>query len=404
MGVESFLRQNIEGGAIQMRLNWNKKYTTVAMYALIVLGLGTIMIKAIIRMDLFLARIDHVILVLQPFIIGGVLAYLLNFVMIFYERLIFKIRKNNKPSEKLIRVFSLLFTYLTIGLFGFSFLYFLAPQITEGITNFIEEFPDYIVQLTDFIDHWLKRLNLAPNHVAYINERISELIGNFVHLIQDIVPIIVKNIVVLASSVWNVVIGIIISIYLLGGKERFLASTKKTVYSLFNEKGTNRILEIGTRANRIFGRFLVGTIIDALIVSVSVFIAMITFKIPYAILIAFIVGISNVIPFFGPFIGAVPSAIIIFFVSPVKALWFILIIIVIQQIDGNIIAPKILGEVIGLSPFWVLFSTIVFGNLFGIIGMVIGVPVFALIYSIVKDILEERLRKKELPVDTEKYI
>ena len=162
--------------------------------------------------------------------------------------------------------------------------------------------------------------------------------------------------------------------------------------------------EIIRRSNYTFGKFLSGKILDSLIIGIMTFIILYVCKMPYALLVSVIVGITNIIPFFGPFIGAVPSFIIILFVDPVKALWFLLIVFVIQQIDGNIIGPKILGDSIGISAFWILFAILVAGKFLGIVGMVIGVPLFAVVYSIIKEIVEERLRKKGLKVQTEDYI
>ncbi len=206
------------------------------------------------------------------------------------------------------------------------------------------------------------------------------------------------------ASIWNIVLGLIVSIYLLIDKEKFFAIGKKIVFAFFTEKKANRILELTHRSNSIFGNFLSGKILDSLIIGILTFIVLTITKMPYSLLISFIIGITNIIPFFGPFIGAIPSAIIILFVSPVKALWFVLIIFIIQQIDGNIIGPKILGDSLGISAFWILFSLLVGGKLFGLIGLIVGVPLFVLVYSIIKDIVENELAKKELPIETKEYM
>jgi len=387
-----------------MSLNWNKKYLTIAAYALIVICLSSIFLGTIFRLSDFKSKMGEIVAVFQPFIIGGVMAYLLNFILIFYENKILKWQLIKPHRKTLIRGSSIFLTYLTLGISAYLFLRFISPQLSKGITNFVEEFPDYIVQLTDFIDEQLKKLNLTPNQVNYMNERLAEVIENFVQFIKNIVPILLGNIVVLASSVWNVILGIIVSMYLLSDKEGFLVASKKLMIAFFKNRQTQYVFKLTQRANDIFGKFLVGTLIDSAVVGILTLVLLYIFKIPYAILIAFLVGVSNVIPFFGPFIGAVPSAIIIFFVSPIKAWWFLMIILIIQQVDGNIIAPKILGDSIGLSPFWVLFSTLIFGNLFGIIGMVVGVPVFAFIHSIVLELIETRLKRKSLSANVEDHL
>ena len=225
-----------------------------------------------------------------------------------------------------------------------------------------------------------------------------------IQVLTNLIPIIGNIFMTFASSVWNIILGIIISIYLLIDKEKFFALGKKVTKALFNEKNSTIILDLADRTNQTFGRFLGGKIIDSAIIGVLSFIILGIFKMPYVLLISVIIGITNIIPFFGPFIGAIPSAIIIMFVSPIQALWFLLIILIIQQIDGNIIGPKILGDSIGISAFWILFAILVAGKLFGLVGMIIGVPMFALIYYIIKDIIEARLTQKGLPKETDNYL
>ena len=208
----------------------------------------------------------------------------------------------------------------------------------------------------------------------------------------------------LLSSIWNIVLGLIVSIYLLIDKEKFCALSRKITCALFNEEHSQVAIDLAHRTNDTFGKFLSGKIIDSAIIGILTFIILTIFKMPYTILISVIIGITNIIPFFGPFFGAIPSFVIIMFVSPVKALWFLLIILIIQQLDGNVIGPKILGDSIGISAFWILFALLVAGKILGLVGMIIGVPLFAIIYSIIKDITESKLRKKGLPTETSDYM
>jgi predicted PurR-regulated permease PerM len=187
-------------------------------------------------------------------------------------------------------------------------------------------------------------------------------------------------------------------------KEKFAASSKKVVYALFSNKSANKIVELAHRTNDTFGKFLSGKIIDSVIIGILTFIILTITKMPFTILVSVIVGITNIIPFFGPFIGAIPSFIIIIFVSPVKALWFLVIILIIQQLDGNVIGPKILGDSIGISAFWILFSILVAGKLLGLVGMMIGVPLFAIVYSIIKEIIDAKLDKKGLSKNPKDYM
>ena len=225
-----------------------------------------------------------------------------------------------------------------------------------------------------------------------------------IQLAREFIPIIGNFLRTTASSLWNIVIGIIISLYILIEKEKFIAISRKITTALLPEKAAIKTLEIAHRSNMIFGKFLSGKILDSFIIGILTFIILSIFNMPYTLLVSVIVGITNIIPFFGPFIGAIPSFIIIVFVSPVKALWFLVIILVIQQIDGNIIGPKILGDSVGLSAFWILFSIMIAGEYFGVVGMIVGVPIFAVIYSLVKEFIEAKLKKKGLNVDTKDYM
>ena len=221
---------------------------------------------------------------------------------------------------------------------------------------------------------------------------------------KEIIPVVGNTLKIIASSIWNIVLGIIISVYLLIDKENFFAINRKIICALFSTKTANRIFELTYRSNETFGKFLSGKIIDSAIIGVLSFVVFSIFKMPYTLLISVIVGVTNIIPFFGPFIGAIPAFIIILFVSPSKALVFLVLIFIIQQLDGNVIGPKILGDSIGISAFWILFAILVAGKFLGLVGMIIGVPLFAIFYSIIKEEIEYKLKMKELPTETKDYM
>lgn len=205
------------------------------------------------------------------------------------------------------------------------------------------------------------------------------------------------------SRVMSFVVGIIISIYVLMGKERFFAQSKKLLSALIPTPAVDRIVQITHQSHEIFSGFISGKILDSCIVGLLCFIGMVIFRWPYAVLISVMVGVTNVIPYFGPFFGAIPSVLIMLIVDPVKAIWLALFILALQQLDGNVIGPKILGNSTGLSAFWVIFSITVFGSLFGVVGMFIGVPLFAVIYSLVRQFCEWRLSCKGMPTGTADY-
>ena len=238
----------------------------------------------------------------------------------------------------------------------------------------------------------------------FINTNFNDVTNYIIKQVTNMLPVLGGLVTSTAAGLWNVVLGIIISIYILIDKEKFCALAKKISYAILPQRAADKTIEITHRSSDTFGKFLSGKILDSLIIGILTFVVLTIFKMPYTLLVSVIVGITNIIPFFGPFIGAIPSVIIILFVSPVKALWFLLIILVIQQIDGNIIGPKILGDSIGISAFWILFSILVAGKFLGLVGMVIGVPLFAVIYSIIKEVVESQLDKKGMKTKTEDYM
>ena len=389
-----------------MKIDWNTKYTTIATYVFIVACSIIIFYLGISQLGVVLSKIHGAIGILQPFIIGFSMAYLLNFILKFYEKKIFENSniKKLKLKQKTKRSFGILFTYATALVVVFLFIKFVLPQVVDSISGLINDIPSYINETNKFIDGTLAKLNIDQQYLRIINENFNDLVNYIIKVATNFLPLLGGMLTTVASSIWNIILGIIVSIYLLIDKEKFCALIKKITYAIFPKSASEKILEVSYMSNSIFGKFLIGKIVDSAIIGVLTFFILALCKMPYAILVSVIVGITNIIPFFGPFIGAVPSFIIILFISPVKALWFLVIIFIIQQLDGNIIGPKILGDSIGISAFWILFSILVAGKFLGLIGMVIGVPLFAVIYAIVKEIIEGKLKKINMNYKTEDYL
>lgn len=387
-----------------MKIEWNKKYTTIAVYAFIVICLSIVFYQIASEVNLFKIKVGDSIRVLLPFIIGFTIAYLFNFILKFYEECVFNFKAINSIKKKYKRGISILLTYTTVILLLFLFINFIFPQITASLIGLAKDTPEFVDNTSKKIIELSQNFDINEEFSKILVGRWNEFVSYLVDFSTNLIPIIGNIIKGILSSVWNIVLGVIISIYLLMDRENFVALGRKITFAFFSEEKANKILELSRRSNDIFGKFIVGKILDSFIVGVLTFIILTITKMPYTTLVSFIIAITNIIPFFGPFIGAVPSIIIIFLVSPIKALWFILIVFVIQQIDGNIIGPKILGDSLGISAFWILFALLVTGKVLGVIGLIIGVPVFAIIYSITKDIVESRLKKKELPHDTKDYL
>ena len=388
-----------------MKINWNSKYNTISVYSLIVICCSIIFYFIASQIGSFSEKISIVIGILYPFIIGFAIAYLLNFILKFYEvdllgdaKWFLKLKRSHKRSIGLI------LTYLTAIGIGYLFIHFIVPQLMDSIMGLVNDVPMYVDTATKLFNELMNKTDLSPEYTQLIREQMDKYINFIMDFAKEIIPVVGNTVKIIASSIWNIVLGIIISVYLLIDKENFFAISRKITCALFSEKIANRIFELTHRTNETFGRFLSGKIIDSAIIGVLSFIVFSIFKMPYVLLISVIIGVTNIIPFFGPFIGAIPSFIIILFVSPAKALIFLILVFVIQQIDGNIIGPKILGDSIGISAFWILFSILVAGKFLGLVGMIIGVPVFAIIYSVIKEEVEYKLKMKNLPTETDDYM
>src|SRR5690625_86131 len=386
-----------------MRIKWNIKYTTIAVYIFIVSALSILFYLITSEVSLFKIQVGKYLSTFQPIIIGFVFAYIFNFILEFYEETLLKFLSFKRLKGKGSRITGIILTYSTVILLLYLFLNFVLPQLISSMVGLVNDIPSYVKDISKTIADFSNQFYLDEEYYGILLEKWDEFVDYIIKFATDLIPKLGNFTKTILSSIWNIILGIIVSIYLLIDKEKFLALGRKLTYSLFSPKRADRTIELIRRGDHIFGRFLTGKILDSLIIGILTFIILSIFKIPYTILVSFIVGITNIIPFFGPFIGAVPSFFIILFESPPKALWFLIIILVIQQIDGNIIGPKILGDSLGISAFWILFSLLIGGKLLGFVGLIIGVPLFVFIYSIIKDIVEARLERKGLPIETKNY-
>lgn len=385
-----------------MKIDWNRKYTTISVYAVISVCTIIIFYLAVSQLGYLMDKVSGAVNILKPFIWGFAMAYLLDFVLRFYENKILKKGIFKKLKSK--RGLGLLFTYVTAFIVIGLFIQFVLPQLIDSIVGLVNDIPSYINSTSKFINETIANLDLQEHYLTIINEKFNNILDYAIKASTNLLPMLGAGVTTILSSIWNIVLGIIVSIYLLIEKEKFFALAKKVTYAIFNKRAAEKTIELTHRSNETFGKFLSGKILDSLIIAILTFVILTIVKMPYTLLLSVIIGITNIIPFFGPFIGAIPSVIIVLFVSPTKALWLILIIFIIQQLDGNIIGPKILGDSIGISAFWILFSILVAGKFLGFVGMVIGVPLFAVLYSIIKEIVEGRLEKKGLKTETKDYM
>ena len=390
---------------ILMKEKINNKYIYWGLTAFCVLAALVLLFFIIYRWDYVLDFFKALITIFMPFIYGLVIAYILNPVVLFFDNKVYsKLFSKSKNKRKKIRVLSLVTaSVIFIGCIVVAFS-LLVPNIIKSIEMLASNISIYLKDSKAFILS-LFESDKFRDVVNSIYSNTSSTIENWFSAdnLEGLFLIVKNGFLETLKFIYNLVIGFIVSIYILNDKEKFKGQCKKLLYALFNEETVNVILENTKSTDKIFADFFSAKLIDSLIVGIICFVGMLIFKMPYALMISVIVGATNIIPYFGPFIGAVPSALIILLVDPSKCIWFLLFIFVLQQFDGNILGPKILGSKTGLSSFWVLFSLLVFGKLFGVIGMIIGVPIFSIIYSYINNQLKRKLAIKELPTESSDY-
>jgi predicted PurR-regulated permease PerM len=380
--------------------------------ALIVVCLSIVFYLVLTQMSSIQEGLSKVTGVLMPIILGCIMAYLLLPVYNSLNRILLSWLSRSRLNESTVRSLSkglstglslTLLILVVVGLFIIA-----APQILQSITDIVRAVPSNADKFSNWVTKMLKNY---PEILGIITQAINDFETSILGIVTDyVIPSmntlitgITSGVISVLSFLFDALIGLIVCIYILNSKERFAAQSKKLIYSMFDTERANEIIADARNVHRIFSGFISGKLLDSLIIGMISFVALSCMNMPYAVMISVVVGVTNIIPFFGPFIGAVPSAVIIFTVSPIKSLYFIIYILIIQQIDGNIIGPKILGNSTGLPSFWVLFAIVVGGGLFGFAGMLLGVPVFAVIYMFVSEGIVRALKKRGLPEDTDKY-
>lgn len=352
----------------------------------------------------------------MPILDGLILAYLLTPVLNGIEKkCVLPLSKNlnrnleNVKTLKRIRMLSILLTVIVVSVVLYSFFSIVIPQLIRSIQSIIFQFPIYVNNLMEWISNLLAD---NPEFEAMVTDVFNTYSGeanrfineSFLPKMNELIRNVSMSFISFIMQLWNLIIGFVISIYLLNNKELFAGQAKKMVYAFFETDMANAVIADVRFTHRTFSGFMVGKVIDSIIIGIICFAGTSLMGTPYAVLVSVIVGITNVIPFFGPYLGAIPSALLILMVDPVQCLYFIIFILILQQFDGNILGPKILGDSTGLSSFWVIFSITLFGGIFGILGMIVGVPLFAVFYAGVKSIVNHLLKRKNLPTDTAKYL
>lgn len=365
-------------------------------------GVGIFMVSQ--RLGAIAGFVKSLFSTLQPVLVGVLIAYLLSPLLARVEAGLAKLICKAKPRKKLCRTLGVLICFAVFLTVLAAFMGIILPQVYYSIKSVITLLIDFLntnggklsqllqkigiitIDGDDFVIVWEGLINQGVNYV-------STLFSNALAITQN-----------LYSLILNLLVALAVSVYSLFEKERFGSQVKKALYSIFPTETCAGIVYWMSRSNRIFSGFISGKIYDSLIMGVLCYVCMRIFKMEYPELVSCIFGITNVVPFFGPIVGGVIGTLLLLIVNPTTAIWFALMALILQQLDGNVIGPHILGETIGLSAFWIMLAILVGGGLFGFMGMLLGAPVFAIIYALSKALVEYRLRQRGLPLESEAYL
>ena len=391
-----------------MKLEWTKSMTKRTL-TYIVSGAGIILIYFLLANRREVSGIlKYALALLRPFSLAFIFAYILNGPMMFFERHLAFIEKK-RPLAALKRILAIVAAWIAAVAMLALFFSIIIPDVSESINTLITNIPGYyegvkafILEVTskygietDFLYPLLEFKITADGIMALVQKYSAELLPQ----IANIANISVK----IGSFVMDFVLAIIVSVYFMFSKETLIAQLKKACYALFGKKFAGTAVRVARESHKIFSGFINGKLLDSLIIGILCFICTSLFGFEYSLLISFIVGVTNIIPFFGPLIGAVPCVLILLMVDFWQAFWFAIFVLALQQLDGNVIGPKILGNSTGLPALWVMVAILIGGDMFGVIGMFIGVPAFAVIYKFAKEIFEYLLKKKNMPQETDAY-
>lgn len=374
-------------------------YSGVILLAIITIGL---VCKILLNLDVVFASFSGILGALRSIVLGCVMAYLLYPLTRFTEH--FLLYHNVKKSAA--RSLSTAFSTFVLLMLIFLFIYFVIPQLLENLPALGQDLPWMIRNTFNQLTNFLESHGQSTDFLMDISTKLTNAFNSWLEgdPLSDLMSLL-GRVVDVAKGLLNFVIGIIVMVYVLMSRDQFVGQGKKLLFALCRKQSTcDTILKHLRVINRIFSGFVSGKLLDSLIIGILCGIVLSILNMPYTMLISVIVGITNIIPVFGPFFGAIPSAFLLLLTDPGKCVVFIIFIIILQQIDGNIIGPKILGDSTGLSAFWVLFSLLFFNHLMGFWGMLLGVPLFASFYYLLREFINSRLRKKNLPDATNEYV
>ncbi len=368
-----------------------KKYFPIVTYA-ILLYLGAS------NLNLVLAFFSQILSVMKPLIVGIAIAFILNLLLKKFENNIYKkskIFKKNKWVQNHLRLLSLLTTYLVTILIIVLIIIFIVPQVAESSKTLINKLPEYSVKITDYGTELYFKLGLTDDIMNQLFDSFKDLFVGLSTFTANTLLKIVGVTIGITSGALTTLMGIIFSIYILASKEKLIEIVSKINRAFAPKKTAAYLSSLMDSVNHIFSKFVGGQITEAFILGSLCFIGLLIFRIPYAPLVSVLIAVTSLIPFVGSFIGTIPSVLIIAMESPSKAIFFVVFILILQQIEGNLIYPKVVGDAIGIGGFWVFLAITVGGGLFGVLGMLLGVPLMAVLYTITRSAVNNRLEQNK---------
>ena len=388
----------------------DKKAQNKSMRPLVIIGIAIAFFLFLLNLEMMQGVLGTFIDILTPFIVGFAIAYLLNSPLNFFENTIFSFVGNREKGAKLRRVLAIITTMLSAVIVLTTLVSIIIPLLSQSVSTLLNNASSYIARLEEAVYETIQKLNLEDSGFFEMFETWEKVTTDFVGFAQEYLPKMLNYLPnlfdfskQLTSGISSAIIGIVISIYLLYGKERFGAQIKKFGYAVLKPRTMNKIVDVARFSHKTFNGCIVGKLIDSLIIGALAFVATPVLRMPFPLLLSVIIGVTNIIPFFGPIVGGIIGGVLVVMVEPAKILWFIIFVVILQQLDGNIIGPKILGDSTGLPAFWVMFAIIVFGGMFGFVGMFVGVPFFSVVYALVREYSEKRLKQKDMPTSTGFY-
>ncbi|NLK58335.1 MAG: AI-2E family transporter [Tissierellia bacterium] len=387
-----------------MNIKWNKKYLTIAVYAFLVIAAGILFFRITEGASIDSLNPRSILRMLTPIFIGLAIAYLVNLLLVLFEKRLFTRGKLKDTKPAMRRSLSLILSYLAFFLIVGGFLVLMVPRLAESFEGLAKAVPQYVRNTSGWVSKRLAAESMDSEVINYLKDQWETFVTWVNNFVTRTLPVVGDFLVSTFTSLINFFIGFILSIYFLIRKEHYGGIVNKMLFALLPIELAERIHDVAIRMDTLMKQYIKGQLIISFILSVFFFVIMLIMGINYAFLLAFILFVTDLIPVVGPWIGSIPVILIIFIQDPVKGLWFIPIILIGQQLESSFLSPRVQGQQLGVSAFWIMVTLIVANHFFGLIGMVVGLPVFVLIYSLVRDSVNERLQRRGLSAKTDDYI